>query len=248
MRDYVEHSGCLMEFLAEALDDPDAKPCGICTNCQGKGFPAAPSGELAAEARAFLGGEDLLIEPRKMWPTGALAERGSKIPDGERALLGRCLGRSSDLTVGRLVRDGKFEADHFADELVDAAADFVARRWRPAPAPAWVTAVPSPRRPALVWSFAERLAAKLGLPAVPALRVGSAAPEQRTMANSAFAARNASDMLDCDPRLVRPSAVLLVDDMIDSGWTLTAAAVLLRRAKCPAVHPFALARTTSKDG
>ena len=35
-------------------------------------------------------------------------------------------------------------------------------------------------------------------------------------------------------------AVLLVDDRIDSGWTMTVAARLLRVAGASAVHPFVL--------
>jgi ATP-dependent DNA helicase RecQ len=35
--------------------------------------------------------------------------------------------------------------------------------------------------------------------------------------------------------------VLLVDDVVDSGWTMTVAARLLRQAGAPAVLPFALA-------
>ncbi len=37
--------------------------------------------------------------------------------------------------------------------------------------------------------------------------------------------------------------VLLVDDLVDSGWTMTLAARLLRDAGAPAVLPFALAVT-----
>jgi ATP-dependent DNA helicase RecQ len=36
--------------------------------------------------------------------------------------------------------------------------------------------------------------------------------------------------------------VLLVDDVVDSGWTATVLARLLRRAGAPAVLPFALAQ------
>jgi ATP-dependent DNA helicase RecQ len=36
--------------------------------------------------------------------------------------------------------------------------------------------------------------------------------------------------------------VLLVDDVIDSGWTATVATRLLRRAGASAVLPFALAQ------
>ena len=40
---------------------------------------------------------------------------------------------------------------------------------------------------------------------------------------------------------VREGAVLLVDDVVDSRWTLTIIAALLRQAGCAAVWPFALA-------
>jgi ATP-dependent DNA helicase RecQ len=36
--------------------------------------------------------------------------------------------------------------------------------------------------------------------------------------------------------------VLLVDDVIDSGWTMTVAARAVRRAGAPSVLPFALAQ------
>jgi ATP-dependent DNA helicase RecQ len=38
--------------------------------------------------------------------------------------------------------------------------------------------------------------------------------------------------------------VLLVDDVVDSGWTLTMAAVLLRQHGSGPVYPFALARAS----
>src|SRR5262249_43754622 len=33
---YRQHTGCLMEFLARALDDPAAGSCGICASCKGQ--------------------------------------------------------------------------------------------------------------------------------------------------------------------------------------------------------------------
>ena len=38
--------------------------------------------------------------------------------------------------------------------------------------------------------------------------------------------------------------VILVDDRVDTGWTMTVGAKLLREAGAPAVLPFALAVTT----
>ena len=148
---------------------------------------------------------------------------------------------------GRLVRAGKYERDEFGDELVEAAVTLVRDRWKPAPPPEWVTAIPCPRRPRLVRSLAERLAARLGLPFVPALGATDA-PEQKTMANSARQSRNALALLRIDPAVIRPGPVLLVDDMIDSRWTMTVAGRLLRSHGCAAVFPFALARSTPRDG
>ena len=42
--------------------------------------------------------------------------------------------------------------------------------------------------------------------------------------------------------------VLLVDDLVDSGWTLTWAGSLLRGAGSGPVHPFALAEAGGGDG
>jgi len=41
---------------------------------------------------------------------------------------------------------------------------------------------------------------------------------------------------------------LLVDDMVDSGWTLTLAAVLLRQHGSGPVYPFALAKASPRGG
>ena len=53
MRAYLSHLGCLMEFLARALDDPAAKPCGICSNCKGKGLTPTAQAAMVAAALDF---------------------------------------------------------------------------------------------------------------------------------------------------------------------------------------------------
>ena len=68
-------------------------------------------------------------------------------------------------------------------------------------------------------------------------------PEQKKMANSTQQARNVdgSFALIDQPLLAGP--VLLVDDMVDSRWTLTVAAWLLRAKGASEVWPLALAIT-----
>jgi ATP-dependent DNA helicase RecQ len=110
-----------------------------------------------------------------------------------------------------------------------------------------VTAIPSRRHPYLVADFARRLAQTLGLPFAAALARTGDAPEQKTMANSAMQARNVLGSLAVDAGAVRPDPVLLVDDIVDSGWTLTMAGWLLRSQGSGPVYPFTLARATARN-
>ena len=114
--------------------------------------------------------------------------------------------------------------------------------WDPQPAPSWVTCVPSRRHPALVPDFAQRLAHALGLPFHPILTKTDERPEQKTMANSTQQARNIDGSLSLDGPVPQGPA-LLVDDMVDSRWTLTVSAWLLRKNGAGEVWPIALSQT-----
>jgi len=115
--------------------------------------------------------------------------------------------------------------------------------WQPQSAPVWVTAVPSLRRPTLVPEFAARLARALQLPFVQALRKRRETPPQKTMENSAQQMANIADAFEIIPRSIDQGPVLLVDDMVDSRWTLTECAFVLRAAGSGPVFPVTLATT-----
>jgi ATP-dependent DNA helicase RecQ len=144
------------------------------------------------------------------------------------------------------VTRGKYEHGRFDDELVEASASLIRERWRPAPAPGWVTAVPSAAHAALVGDFAARLALALGLPYVDVMTTLAGAQPQKEMQNSVQQAENARRKLSVRGELVLTGPVLLVDDMVDSRWTMTVAGELLRQHGSGAVHPFALAVATGR--
>ncbi len=131
--------------------------------------------------------------------------------------------------------------------MLDAAQDLILNRWNPQPFPEWVTAIPSLRRPNLVPGFAERLAIRLGLPYHRVLVRLRDAPEQKGMENSTMQARNVQGTLGINGD-VSSRPVLLVDDIIDSGWTLTIAGFLLQESGSGVVYPFTLARAQSRYG
>ena len=120
------------------------------------------------------------------------------------------------------------------------------RTWAPQPAPVWVTCIPSRRHPNLVPDFARRLAVALRLPFHPVLEKTDERPAQKQMANSSQQARNVDGSLRIQ-RNVPAGPMLLVDDRVDSRWTLTVAAYLLTAQGTAPVYPLALASTANAD-
>ena len=241
MQEYVGLEAGHMEFMIRALDGepgvvrpPDLPP-----------LPAEAARDLLQDAVAFLRRTSLPIEPRKQWPAGGMPQydvRGH-IPVEHRAEAGKALCIWGDAGWGGLVRVGKYQDGRFAGNLVDACVDLM-RRWDPRPVPEWVTCIPSQRHPNLVPEFAERVANRLGLPFHRALDKTEDRPEQKTMANSTQQARNVDGSLVVAVESLPGGPVLLVDDMVDSRWTLTVATWLLRTHGAGEVWPLALALTS----
>ena len=142
-----------------------------------------------------------------------------------------------------MVCRGKFDDSRFSDDLVRACAELMAT-WDPQPTPKWVTCIPSRKRPDLVPDFAGRLAAVMGVPFRRALTEVEDRPEQKSMATSTQQARNVDGSIEVFPEEVLDGSVLLVDDMVDSRWTLMVAAWLLRSSGSGEVWPLALALTS----
>ena len=295
---YVEHKGCLMEFLSRALDDPAAAPCGKCMNCTGQTQRRPVPPTLAQAAVDFLRHDALVLEPRIWWPKPALGDLEKALPGALdrfesgrpkmtlpkrlRAQQGRVLCMYGDAGWGREVARGKYQTGRFSDALVTAAAELIQSKWKPEPPPGWVTAVPSQRHAELVRDFAQRLAASLGLPFVAALRQHHETQPQKEMRCSARQLRNVLAAFEVkatsalvpsgaeaaaggsvgmaqqlarqvgasfgNSPLLAPVPVLLVDDIVDSGWTLTLAAVLLQHHGSGPVYPFALAKASPRGG
>ncbi len=186
------------------------------------------------------------LECKKRVRSGLLPEYGfsGSLTGALDAGTGRILSHWGDAGWGGAVTSDK-GAGRFRDELVDAAAEMVRNRWRPDPPPRWVTCVPSYDQPTLVPHFAKRLATALALPFTPVvIKVKRNAP-QKEQQNAAHQCRNLDGVFAVQGDLPG-GPVLLVDDVVDSGWTLTVVAGLLWRAGGGPVWPLALA--TSNPG
>lgn len=242
VQEYVGESGCLMKFLAEALDDIDPQPCGKCASCIGSSivdtsFPR----ENAMDAARFLGQSEFSLECNKQVASGAFTRYDftANLRESHRANTGRVLSRWGDASWGSLVAEDKHNG-RFRDELVDAAADMLNHRWIPSPRPSWVTCVPSTRHRSLVADYSRRLAVALELPFEPVVTKIKENKPQKLQQNRYHQCRNLDGVFAIRGQLPA-GPVLLVDDVVDSKWTMTIVAALLRRAGSGPVWPFALA-------
>ena len=243
MLDYMHSQECLMQFLRKELDDPNPSPCGKCAICLGKPLlPGNVSSRFVTEAVQFLRTREQIIETRKVWPKNALLTYNltGKISKDLQAEIGRSLSIWNDAGWGQFVEKGKYKDNHFEDSLVQATYDMI-QRWQPQPFPTWVTCIPSLTHPELVPNFARRLAKKLGLPFVPCIIKIRQASLQKDMSNGYQKAHNLDGAFKIYNWEGIRGNVFLVDDIVDSRWTFTVVAALLRNAGSGKVFPLALA-------
>jgi ATP-dependent DNA helicase RecQ len=196
------------------------------------------------------------VPPRAMWPSG-MSELGvpvsGRIPAGAQARPGRAVAALTDLGWGPRLRellagDGPVPAD-----LVDAVVKVLAA-WDWEERPAAVVTLPSRSRPELVASLGEQIAAIGQLPYAGALEYAPGRPaaagdggrgdggqhnSAQRLAAVWPAMRVPEDVAAAVAGLAGP--VLVVDDRMETGWTMTVAAKLVRDAGAPAVLPFVLA-------
>ncbi|GGZ82953.1 RecQ family ATP-dependent DNA helicase [Streptomyces bluensis] len=264
MRDYATTTGCRMEFLRHQLDDGQAAPCGRCDNCTGARFTAEVSPAALDAARGELGRAGVVVEPRRMWPTGLPAigvDLKGRIPPGEQAAPGRALGRLSDIGWGNRLRpllsphspDAPVP-DDVADAVVTVLTDWAKGPggWASGapdapPRPAAVVTLPSRTRPQLIQSLGTRISAIGRIPLLGSLTYTDHADGlSLPRSNSAQRLRALGGALVVPPSLSEAlraagGPVLLIDDLTETGWTLAVAARLLRRAGAGPVLPLVLA-------
>lgn len=124
-------------------------------------------------------------------------------------------------------------------------ATMILERWHPNPMPQWVCCVPSRNHPELVPQFARKLALRLELPFIDAVsKVKNNQPQKGSRTDSISVVIWMVRL----PSLNRSEyPMLLVDDIVDSGWTLTVIAALLKQAGSGDVYPVALASSSVND-
>ncbi|WP_020666276.1 RecQ family ATP-dependent DNA helicase [Amycolatopsis nigrescens] len=251
MRDYQSTTGCRMEFLLRQLDDPHAAPCGRCDNCTGGHRSTEVSAKVAEKTGERINRPGVELGPRRQWPTGLSTldvPLSGRIAKTEQAAPGRTLGRLTDVGWGTRLRElvGATAEDGEVPESVFEACVKVLAAWDWAERPVAVAGIPSSTRPKLAEHLARRIAEVGRLEFLGSLDSAGQPPRR---ANSAQRVADLWQRLGLSGELAGRVAgaggpILLVDDLVDTGWTMTMGARLLLQAGAPAVLPFALASTS----
>lgn len=238
MQELTRTKSCYSKFIVNCLDDFSAKPCGHCSNCLGYDIiPKDVSFAFKQLAAEYINGRVGEIIPRKLWAETSLTSR-ERIPFTN--CTGFFLSKYGEAGYGELVRRDKYSGKYFCGELVERSAEvlmpLIAEHGIAA-----VTCVPSLRSD-IVDNLAERIAAKCKIPFVGLLQK-TEARQQKYMQNSSHQCENAYRSFSVLPGAKIPERVLLIDDIVDSGWTLTVCGFRLMEAGCGEVYPFALANS-----
>ena len=93
-----------------------------------------------------------------------------------------------------------------------------------------------------LWGFAQKVAKKLNLPFVEAIKKIKQNQAQKMMNNAYHQAKNLDGVFEVEDN-IPDTPVLLIDDVIDSGWTVTVASALLKQKGSGEVFPASLATT-----
>jgi ATP-dependent DNA helicase RecQ len=242
MLEYLDTTECRMVFLRRQLDDPSAAPCGRCDVCTGTVWSPEVATADAEAARERLSRPGAEVAPRRQWPSGmaglAVPVSG-RIPADELAEPGRVIGRLSDIGWGTQLRELTTGGDEpVPKEVLDACVRVLAG-WGWAERPVGVVGIGSRTRPHQLAHLARRICEIGRLPLLGTLAPQGPRPEAH--ANSAQRLAAVWQAFEEPGFALPPGPVLLVDDVIDTGWTMTVAARLVRRAGAAAVLPFALA-------
>lgn len=240
IQEFVETDACLAKFIDDVLDGTMASSCGQCANCAGAFLPSAIRDETFVDdaVEHYRSASWSVISARYYLPDRDGGR--SKIADSRKPEDGRALTVYGDPGFGELIGEQRASGEPYSQQLVKAAVEYIQSVWEPDPAPAWVTAVPSRGEEDQVTDLARRIANGLGLPFEAALRKVNSTESQHELANSYQKRWNVEDAFEVTGA-VRPDPVLLVDDTVDSRWTLTEAGMTLRDGDSGFVYPFALA-------
>ena len=191
-------------------------------------------------ALTFINNLIIPIEPRKKWPLEYQKSTKIEFVNEE----GICLSKYGDVGYGTMIKEDKYGPGYYRDEIVGKSTNVLQELIQKNNI-RHITNVPSLRNDK-VEEFTKRLATKLKINYLNLLDK-SDAPPQKEQENSYFQCKNADTSFSVKDVTDLPEKILLVDDIIDSKWTITVCGYKLMEKGIKNVFPFALADSSHAE-
>ena len=250
---------CLNKVIVRFLDDEFNMECNKCTNCLHREIVSSQiSGQSLKIATEYLDNKFIEIVPKdaykiKVPGTGQYQHperfynKGDYIPVEyikKEMLNGIALSKYGDDGIGSIIGPCKYSKKAYPIEVYDKAvhllSPLVSRHHI-----THVTFVPSLNNK-LMDEFAKNLASKLNLTFIDCFNKLENT-NQKSMANYIWQKKNSQENYSLkDGVQIQNKVILLVDDMVDSGYTLTYLGIKLLGAGASDVIPMALADSSER--
>jgi ATP-dependent DNA helicase RecQ len=200
--------------------------------------------DAIVHANNFINGEVITIEPRKRWPYEI--QKSHTIPKELQFNRGRTLCIYGDAGYGKMIAEDKYKYGFIRKELLLASASLI-NNWDELPKDnICICYIPSNNRPNFVKDFAYGLSSILNIPIVDVFQKIDTGLSQKSFQNSPKQYDNAISSISVKKGCVIPDNVLLIDDIVDSRWTLVAATVKLNEIRVHNIYPFTVANSNGK--
>lgn len=241
IQEFMETNKCLMLYIDNQLDGTLTEACGRCANCTEPFYPETVQDESLVTAAVNYYNENGVEKINNRVYRYTDAGNRKKIDESKQLSTGRSLSVLGHPGWGTTVEETKQSGDRFPNDLVTAAVELIDDEWEMSPEPEWVTFIPSASTPGLVEDYATRVGDALGVEVISCVERTADIPPQRDLNGSFERAANVRGAYEVTSAC-RDGAVLLVDDIVGSRWTLTQVGMQLTEAGVESVYPFALAR------
>ncbi|MDR2828917.1 MAG: RecQ family ATP-dependent DNA helicase [Acholeplasmatales bacterium] len=246
--DKIYSGECINKIVLNSLDDYSIEKCGVCCNCNDKPyFTANIKPEYLLLANNFLNTDYMPLECK--YECDYIPGCGNQYSHYN-TTEGIILSKYGDEGIGGEVASCKHKNINFPAEVLDKAVNVLKIYFKKNDTSAdIITCIPSLNN-TLVDNFCERLSNALGIPFIKTIKKIKDT-HQKSMYNKYYQKQNVVDSYQTikdESKLLYNKRVLLVDDMVDSGYTLAILGLsLLENNKADKVIPLALADSSRKD-
>ena len=247
LNELFEYKGCINKFLINYLDDNSPIDCKNCCNCLNKDIIDCSVNEYYYKiADSFITNDYIVIYPKHNCDLKVQDYGGWTVVNSMKN--GIALSKYGEDGIGSIIGECKYSNP--PKEYPEAIYTKATKLLFPIIKEYGITHiafVPSLNNN-LMEIFANKLGYKLGLKVLNIFKKNSNIL-QKTMYNNEYQKKNAEDNYSIKNDVVLNGiSIIIIDDIVDSGYTLSCLGNKLMKAGAKNVVPFALADSSTRGG